>query len=130
MPLMSAAAGPVGANVPAVTETVVATVSGVTLPRPGLPVVISYVGALLTGAGTTAVTVRCRRGIDATGALVGTPPVPTEAAAATAILAGGWVDQPGELANGSYVITVQQTAAGAAGTSAYALMQVLVGTPN
>lgn len=130
MPLMFVAAGPPGANIPAVTETVVATVSGVTLPRAGLSVALSYIGALLTGAGTTAVTIRCRRGVDTTGVIVPTSAAPTETAAATAELAGGWVDTPGELANASYVITLQQTAAGAAGTSVAAFLQALVGTPN
>jgi len=129
MPLMTAVTGPVGANVPAVTETVVATLSGVTLPRPGMPVALTYAGTLLTGAGTTAVTIRCRRGIDATGTLVNNSEAPTETASATANLAGAWVDQPGELANASYVITLQQTAAGAAGTSQTAVATCLVGTP-
>lgn len=130
MSLMTAVTGPPGANVPAVTETVVATISGITLPRPGMPVVITYAGTLLTGAGTTAVTVRCRRGVDATGTLVGTAETPTAAASASIDLAGAYVDQPGELANASYVITVQQTAAGAAGTSQAAVAICLVGTPN
>ena len=84
MPLLFVAAGPPGANIPAVTETVVATVSGVTLPRAGLSVALSYIGALLTGAGTTAVTIRCRRGVDTTGVIVPTTAVPTETAAARA----------------------------------------------
>jgi hypothetical protein len=129
MPLMTAVTGPIGANVPNVTETVVATVSGVTLPRPGMPVALSYAGVLLTGAGTTAVTIRCRRGIDTTGTVVGAADVPNEAASAAANLAAAWVDQPGELANASYVVTVQQTAAGAAGTSQVAAVVCLVGTP-
>lgn len=130
MPLMTAVTGPPGANVPNVTETVVATMSGITLPRPGMPVAITYLGTLTTGATTTAVTIRCRRGIDATGVLVGTAEVPTEAAAVQADLAGGWTDFPGELANGSYVVTVQQTAATSVGTSVNAFACCLVGTPN
>lgn len=130
MSLMYPVTGPVGANVPNVTETVVATISGVTLPRAGMPVAITYAGTLLTGATTTGVTVRCRRGVDATGTLVGTAETPNVAAAAPVDLAGAYVDQPGELANASYVITVQQTAATAAGTSQAAVAIALVGTPN
>jgi hypothetical protein len=127
---MTVATGPVGANVPNVTETVVCTLAGITLPRAGMPVVIAYVGTLLTGASTTAVTVRCRRGVDATGVLVGSAEIPTEAAATTDPLPGQWQDNPGELANGTYVITVQQTAATGAGTSQTAVAVALVGTPN
>lgn len=127
---MFTAVGAIGANVPNVTETVVCTISGVTLPRAGMPVLIQYVGTLLTGASTTAVTVRCRRGVDATGVLIGSAEVPTEAAATTDPLPGQWQDNPGELANGSYVITVQQTAATGAGTSQTAVACALVGTPN
>jgi hypothetical protein len=130
MPLMTTAVGPVGANIPSVTETVVVSIPGITLPRPGMPVAISYVGTVLTGTLVTAVTIRCRRGVDATGVLVGQAEVPAEAASTTEPMAGQWIDQPGELANGTYVITVQQTGGGTAGTSQTAVATALVGTPN
>lgn len=130
MSLMYTTTGPIGANVPSVTETVVATIAGVTLPRAGCPVAISYVGTLLTGTLVTQVTIRCRRGIDATGTLVGSAEVPAEAASLTEPLAGQWIDTPGELANASYVITVQQAGGGTAGTSQTAVATALVGTPN
>lgn len=129
MPLMYATAGLPGTNVPNVTETVIASIGGVTLPRAGLPVAVSCAGSMITGATTSAVTLRCRRGVDATGALVGVAEVPTEIAGNQVNLAGAWLDTPGELANATYVITVQQTAATAAGTDVTMAATALVGTP-
>lgn len=129
MPLLYATGGTPGTNVPTTTETVIATIGGVTLPRAGLPVALSCAGSMIIGATTTAVTLRCRRGVDATGTLVQAAEVPTAIAGNQAVLAGAWVDTPGELANGSYVITVQQTAATANGTDVQLAATALVGTP-
>jgi hypothetical protein len=130
MSLLFTTAGTPGLAVVTTAETVLASITGVTLPRAGLPVVISAAGSMTIGASTTAVTLRCRRGVDATGALVGTAEVPTEVAANQAILAGSWVDTPGELANATYVVTVQQTAATGNGTDVTLTASALVGTPN
>lgn len=115
-------------SVTTTTETVVATLSGVTLPRSGMTVQLNGWCELTAGTGTTAVTPRIRRGVDATGTLVG-----EGNALAGGVVAGSatpWDvagnDTPGDLANGSYVLTVQQTGASANGTSLTAWLQAII----
>lgn len=115
-------------NVPTTTETVVATLSGVTLPRSGMVVQLSGWVELTAGTATTAVTPRIRRGVDATGTLVGEAnPLAGGVVAGSATpwdVAGN--DTPGDLANGTYVLTVQQTAATGAGTALTSFLQAII----
>lgn len=100
-------------------ETVVATVGGIDLPRPGVAVTVRGTAQLTTGTGTTAVTPRIRRGTAITDPLVGEANAVTIGAAAggTEEFSLEVVDSPGELAGGSYVLTLQQTAATGNGTA-------------
>jgi hypothetical protein len=98
-------------------ETVVATVSGVSTPRK-CNVAIEAWAQITTGASTTSLVPRIRRGTDATGTLVGEGNLQTLAAAA-----GGTEevyikvsDNGVDLSNGTYVLTVVQTAASANGS--------------
>jgi len=101
-----------------VAETVVATLTGVYLQRIGQGVRLHGQFNITTGGSTTAVTARIRRD-SLVGALVG------EATADQIEAAAGSTEDhdivrtdfpPGELANATYVLTVQQTAAAANGT--------------
>lgn len=99
-------------------ETVVATLTGVSNGGPGTKVDLSGFLNVLTGAASTTVTLRIRRGIDTTGVLVGQP-APTPAAAAVSTDANiACTDLPaGELANQSYVLTAVVAGGAAAGTA-------------
>lgn len=107
-------------NVTATTtsETVVATLTGVSTPRKCNVAIEGWV-QFTTGAGTTALTLRIRRGSAITDTLVG------EANAVQVSAAAGSTedhfikvaDNGVDLANGTYVLTVQQTAASADGTA-------------
>lgn len=101
------------------TEQVVATVTGVTTPRPGCKVVLRGWAQVTTGTNTTALTPRIRRGTTITDPLIGEAnPEQVEAAAgSTEAVEIAVEDLPGELASASYVLTVQQTAASANGAS-------------
>lgn len=94
-------------------ETVVATLSGVSTPRPGIKVVISGWCQVTTGTATTALTPRIRRGTAITDTLVGEANADqVQAAAGSTENADIMVeDSPGEVAGQSYVLTIQQTAA-------------------
>lgn len=107
-------------NIPTTTETVIATLSGVSTYAPGQPIEFTGWVQLLIGASTTAITMRVRQGVDATGTLVG------EANPVQISSAAGSTEEheiqtrltpSGEIANGTFVLTVQQTAATGAGTA-------------
>lgn len=99
-------------------ETVLATVSGVSTPRKTTVNVKAW-AQVTTGTNTTALTPRIRRGVDATGTLVGEGnPVTIGAAAGGTEDLEIRVSDPGvDLANASYVLTVVQTGATANGTA-------------
>jgi hypothetical protein len=107
-------------NVTLVTsaETVVATVSGVSTPRK-TSVTIEGWAQVTTGASTTSLVPRIRRGTDINGTLIGegNPVTIGAAAGGTEDVEIKVVDSGVDLANGSYVLTVVQTAASANGTS-------------
>lgn len=109
------------------TETVVATVAGLST-RDGEEVV-SLTGTVQVTIGTTgsAVTPRLRRGTTAAGTLVGEGNPVSGTAADTVTLTIQADDVPGEVAGQSYVLTVQQTAATADGTALFAAVEALIG---
>lgn len=118
-------------DVPLVTtaETVVATISGISNGSAGVPIRLRGVAQLTTGTNTTAVTPRIRR-----DSLTGT--VVNEANAITVGAAAGSTEVfdvdaddfvSGEVANATYVLTLQQTAASANGSALYAFIQADVG---
>ncbi len=106
------------------TEIVCATSGAIAPPRPGTRAILRGLVELDTGADTTAVTIRIRRGTTITGTLV------SEAIAeeTTAALAETWVvsalDEPGDVGTVTYVVTIQQTAASANGTVDNATIEV------
>lgn len=109
----------VTAETPLVTtaETVVATLSGVNTPRK-TTVTIKGWAQLTTGTATTAVTPRIRRGTTITGTLIdeGNPVTVGAAAGSTEDFEITAQDENVDLAGGSYVLTLQQTAASANGS--------------
>lgn len=111
------------------TETVAATVSGVNMPGPGGRIKLSGFAQVTAGTGTTALTPRIRRGTDATGTLIGegNPITGGVAAGSTTSLSLDTTDAPaGELANQSYVLTIQQTGASANGSIIQASLKATV----
>lgn len=83
--------------------------------------------SITTGTGTTAVTLRCRRGSGVAGAVVGETEPVTIGAAASANIPYSFSDTPGEVAGQLYTLTVQQTAASANGTINNASITLAVG---
>lgn len=106
------------------TETVVATLSNVSTPR-AVSVALKGWMQVTTGAGTTALTPRVRRGTTITGTLIGEAnPVQVAAAAgSTEELEVAVVDSGADLAAASYVLTVQATGATADATKLQATLQ-------
>lgn len=105
-----------------VAETVVATLSGVSVSRPGQSVRLRGVATVTTGVATTALTLRARRD-GLAGALVGEAIVDqVEAAAGSTETHEIAVTDaaPGEIAGATYVLTVQQTAATGNGSAVHA----------
>lgn len=107
-------------------ETVIATVAGVSTYRPGEVLAIAASASITTGTNTTALTFRVRRD-SLTGTVVNEiDPVQIEAAAGSTedhtILCQDQL--AGEIANGTYVLTVQQTAASANGNALNADMTI------
>lgn len=107
------------------TETVAATVAGVSTPRANVKVGLKATVQVTTGTNTTALTVRLRRGTAITDTLVGEAnPVQVAAAAgSTEECTIMWEDAPGDVAGQSYVVTIQQTAASANGSILAAYIQ-------
>jgi hypothetical protein len=110
----------VTANTTIVTtaETVLATVGGVSTPRKTTVNVEGW-AQVTTGASTTSLVPRIRRGTDATGTLIGegNPVTIGAAAGGTEDIEIRVSDVAVDLANASYVLTVVQTAASANGTA-------------
>ena len=110
-------------------ETVVATLSGVSVARPGESVRLHGQVTVTTGASTTALVLRARRD-GLAGALVGEAITDQIEAAAGSTETHDLVTTdatPGELAGASYVLTVSQTAASANGAAVHASLEASVG---
>jgi|SRR5688572_2866812 len=111
------------------TETVVATLSGVSTSGAGRKIQLKGHAKITTGANTTALNLRIRRD-SLTGTVVDeSNPVQVEAAAGSTedheIPAE---DVPtGEIFNATYVLTAQQTGASADGTAVYAYLEATTG---
>lgn len=116
-------------DVPVVTtnETVALVSVGVSQSVDGESVTIEGSVRLLTGTGTTAVTLRVREGNGITGTVVGETIPLTVGAAINQPIPFGFTYNPASIANMLYSVTVQQTAASANGTVTSASMAVSVG---
>lgn len=110
-------------------ETVVATLSNVTTPR-AVSVGLKGWAQLTTGAATTAVTPRIRRGVDATGTLIneGNPVTLGAAAGSTEDFEIDALDPGADLSSGTYVLTLQQT--GATGNGSCLQAQISANIPD
>lgn len=99
-------------------ETVIATLSGVNTPRKTTVTLKGWL-QLTTGAATTAVTLRIRRGTTITGTLIdeANPVTIGAAAGGTEQFDITATDEGVDLAGASYVLTAQQTAATGNGTA-------------
>lgn len=92
-------------------ETVAATVSGISTEDQSTRVAIRASVAAVLGTAGTGVFVRIRRGVDATGAVVGEAVFQVGAATQQIETPIEVQDVPGAVAGQSYVVTVQQNAA-------------------
>lgn len=108
-------------DVPVVTtaETVIASVPNVSTKQPGSKVSLFGSTQFTVGTATTALTFRWRRGVDATGTLIGEANVVQidTAAGSTEDHVHSVEDAGVDLVGASYVLTVQQTAATGNGTA-------------
>lgn len=104
------------------SETVIATVDGVTTGASRRTVDLEGTAQITTGAATTGLIFRFRRGTTVSGTLVGEANTVQVSAAAGSTEDHTHVvtDLPGELVGGSYVLTVQQVAATGNGASVQA----------
>lgn len=116
-------------NVVTTNETAAITTAPVSVTLDGDPIYISGSLNFTTGASTTSVTVRCRRGVGVAGALVQETEPYTIGAAANATIPFGFQDIPGAVAGQQYTITIQQTAATGNGTVNNAEATLFVGSP-
>lgn len=101
------------------TETIVATLSGINTDQGGRRVILNGMVELTTGASTTAVVLRIRRGATITDTVIGTADTDTiiGAAGSTDPYVIEETDNIGEVNNLTYVLTVQQTGATGNGTA-------------
>ncbi len=99
-----------GVTLPTTTETLVFTLPPVSTTSRGASISISGFIKLTTGAGTTAVQLRIRRGTTVTGTVVVMVPVSVQAGAQVTI-PFTVQDAIGEVAGQRYVITLQQVGA-------------------
>lgn len=109
------------------TETVIATLTGVSTSGPGRTVRLKGEVKMTTGTATTALTPRIRRD-SLTGAIThDATPEQVEVAAGLVeshdIVTGDTL--AGEVFNATYVLTIQQTAATADGTVHYAYLEAV-----
>lgn len=99
-----------GANVEYEAETVICAVTGVSTGAGHSTVFIEALAVLTAAAGTTKTTLRVRRD-GGTGTVVATFVVePTKSVAQSVAVQCSDIP-PGEIANGTYVLTAQETAA-------------------
>lgn len=108
-------------------ETVVATLSGISTRNASEQVNFRSRAEISWGTGTTSGVVRIRRGTGITGTLVSTQPLLTVAAGNVSGNDPVAIDTPGEVANQSYVLTVQQTAATGNGSVTLGQLQATIG---
>lgn len=115
----------VDGTVTTTTEAVAATVVVPSVPRANVRVQIKGWAQITTGGSTTALTIRVRRGSTITDTLIGEANAEQVKAAAgsTEELSIMLEDTPGEVANQSYVVTLQQTGAAANGSILQAFIQ-------
>lgn len=110
-------------------ETAAITSPAVSQAVDGEPITISGVISYLTGAATTAITVRVRQGATIAGALVGEAALHTIGAAVDGQIPFNVSHAPAGVAGQQYTVSVQATAATGNGTIKAASIEVSVGQP-
>lgn len=111
------------AVLPLATETVVATLAGISTLPGGARVLLDGLVLIDAAVGSTTVTVRTRR-TSLTGALVGEAAVVTMTGDITVLTAHHAEDTPGEVSGRTYVLTAE--AAGAAASAEHAHLSAVV----
>ena len=97
------------ANLPNTAEGPIIVSAPLNLALDFQQIIILWVVMLTLGTGTTALTLRLRRGTSITGNLVTTQGVNPAAAATTITISGVYADVPGAVAGQQYTLTGQQT---------------------
>lgn len=111
--------GPANVTLTTTSETIVCTISGADVTQEGDQVIIEGFAQVTTGAGTTSLQLRVRRGTTLSGPQVGQTAQQTCTAAAPAQIGIQVDDVPPESSNLSYVLTVQQVGATGNGTAVW-----------
>lgn len=109
------------------SETVAATLSGVSTARGGEKVTVTGVLVVTVGTAGTVVTVKVRRGTSTSGTQIGEDAAVSVTAANTVAIPFGAEDTPGDVDNASYVATVTVTSATGNSTVKSSVAVALVG---
>jgi hypothetical protein len=108
------------------TETAFVTSPGLNLSLDNALVQIYWMVQLNTGAGTTQIQIKLRRGIDITGLQVGANWNNVVTASTNRQLSGCYIDTPGIVAGQQYTVTALQIASAGAGTFSDACIIAMV----
>lgn len=108
-------------------ETVVATLTGISTRNASEQIVFRSRAEVTWGTGATSATLRIRRGTGITGTVVASVPNLSVTAGAISGEDPVGTDTPGEVANQSYVLTVQQAAATANGSCTLGQISATIG---
>lgn len=104
-------------SIPTTTETVLATSPPLSSDGGSQTVIAQATAGFTVGTGATSVTVRIRRGTGITGTVVASQAGITVTAGSEVVIGLNGQDNPGEVADQTYVVTVQQAAATGNGTN-------------
>lgn len=125
-PRAKQAASSSATSIPTTTETVVATLPPFSTDGAAQSVLLQAVVDFTVGTAATTAVIRIRRGTTAAGTIVATSGSLTVAAGNLVSLSCDGVDQPGEVADQQYVVTVQQGAATGNGANVLAAISGIV----
>lgn len=114
--------------IPTTTETVLATSPPLSSDGASQQVNLQAVAGFTAGTGTTSVTVRIRRGSGITGTVVASQAGVQVTAGNTVAIPVGGQDNPGEVADQVYSVTVQQAAASANGANVLSSISAEIGS--
>jgi hypothetical protein len=109
-----------------VTETAFVTAPGINLSLDNAQVWILWMVQLNTGAGTTQIQIKLRRGVDTTGFQVGQNWNNAVAVTTNRQFSGCYIDSPGIVAGQQYTVTALQISSTGNGTFSDASIMVLV----
>ncbi len=125
-PRIRQSANSTATNIPTTTETVLATLPPISTDGAAQQVSLQATAVFATGTGVTGVTLRIRRGTGITGTVVAMSGSVVAAASTGIDLGVDGVDNPGEVADQQYVLTVQQAGATGNGTAQLAAIAAAV----